>query len=183
LSNLNIHPINASRPAASPEGSSADARVSAPKFSRDKEVRGTDRDDFLGAYGPLSKRYVEEPFPNSPRLIGATLMNGRIPSPSFADDALRHDLRRLCNDVLHGKVEHAARRLEQMSMVRMEDHFDQFHIDRDLFAKLGEVIDNGQLTPTQRVEGMGKVLLETGATSFVASEKARGSRRWAPVAS
>jgi hypothetical protein len=159
-----IH-INAARPidARAASGPLVNRSQSeAPKFSRQAPVEksGVPAQDAKG-------RYNADPFPDHPKLIGATLSNGRILNPSYAEEAGKYDLLRIMNDVSHGKVREASERLNQMSKVDMSDHFENLNVDPKLFQKLGAVINNPRLAPAEKHLALVDVMVNSGAVDFV----------------
>jgi hypothetical protein len=163
LSNLSINPAAALGATGLSNKSPAPADTAAPTFSRRAPAENTVMDAKSRPRGP----YVDDPYPNEPKLVGGTLVNGRILNSSYAHEGLVHDLMRLVNDLSHGKTQKARERMELMSMVDIGDHLKNFKIDPQLFAKLSAVTNDTKLTPQQMHRAVADVLQKTGAARFV----------------
>jgi hypothetical protein len=172
-----LHPALSARPIGPPDHSPVQANDARrpPAFSRPPvpaDPFGI-RDPSRTTLELSSRPYDEEPYPNAPSLAAGTLVDGRLPDGAYAKEALCHDLKRLGNDLSHGRVDKASERLERMARVDMAEHMKNFHVDPELFAKLRDALDRNPSTPLDTFKAARRVMMDTGAMGFMNFPRSR----------
>ncbi|MGI4777297.1 MAG: hypothetical protein ACRYGA_04160 [Janthinobacterium lividum] len=170
MSNFNVQAAPVRNHAASSSPSARASEKSAtPSFSRSATANSLTP---TAVKSPLDERangksYRSEPYPGKPNLASGCMHQGKLLNPSFVHEALNHDLKRLANDLRHGKTEKAADRVMSMSHADISDHLQDFKIDPQLVAKLRQVTSDTKLTPQQMQSAVHEIFVESGAARFL----------------